>query len=85
VASIGLRELKAKASEVLREVSQKGKEFIVTRHGKPLGKLVPVKPEDFKEKEKPYKKSLRNTYAFLPDLDEEDFQELKQVWGKRNQ
>jgi len=85
VASIGLRELKAKASEVLREVSQKGKEFIVTRHGKPLGKLVLVKPEDFKEKEKPHKKSLRNTYAFLPDLDEEDFQELKQVWGKRNQ
>jgi prevent-host-death family protein len=41
---IGVRHLKERLNEVLREVRQHDEEFIVTVHGRPIAKLVPVGP-----------------------------------------
>ncbi|UCC40770.1 MAG: type II toxin-antitoxin system Phd/YefM family antitoxin [Candidatus Aminicenantes bacterium] len=41
---IGVREAKIYLSKLLEDV-QKGKEIIITNHGKPVGKIIPV-PQD---------------------------------------
>ncbi len=38
---VGVRDLKARLSEYLRQVSQ-GKTVIITEHGRPVGRLSPV-------------------------------------------
>jgi len=38
---IGVREAKIHLSRLLEDV-QKGKEIIITNHGKPVGKIIPV-------------------------------------------
>jgi prevent-host-death family protein len=42
--SVGIRELKARASRVIREVQVHGAEIDVTRHGRVVARLVPVAP-----------------------------------------
>lgn len=37
---VSVRELKARLSEYLRRVQQ-GEELVITRHGRPVGRLVP--------------------------------------------
>jgi prevent-host-death family protein len=39
--SVGIREAKANLSKLLRMV-EKGKEVVLTDHGRPVGKLVPI-------------------------------------------
>lgn len=39
---IGVRELKAKASEVLRDVRDSGAQYVVTLRGRPVGVLLPL-------------------------------------------
>ena len=39
--TVGVRELKARLSEYLRQV-KKGRTVVITEHGKPVGRLVPV-------------------------------------------
>lgn len=75
--TIGIRELKAQTSKVLRQVKSEQKEIIITNHGRPCGKLVPV---DEDELEKKPSAALRGAYTDLPDLDEELFDQLKQAW-----
>jgi len=41
--SVGLRELRQEASELLRRVEQ-GEEIVITVAGRPSARLVPVKP-----------------------------------------
>lgn len=41
---IGVREAKIHLSRLLEDV-QKGKEIIITNHGKPVGKIIPVPQE----------------------------------------
>lgn len=38
---IGIRELKARASGLVREVAEQGVVYHITRHGKPAGLLAP--------------------------------------------
>jgi prevent-host-death family protein len=38
---VGVRELKAKLSAVLREV-QSGQAILITEHGRPVGRIVPA-------------------------------------------
>jgi prevent-host-death family protein len=38
---VGVRDLKARLSEYLRQVSQ-GQTVIITEHGRPVGRLSPV-------------------------------------------
>ena len=39
--TVGVRELKARLSEYLRQVKQ-GRTIVITERGKPVGRLVPV-------------------------------------------
>ena len=39
---VGIRELKSKLSEYMRRVKS-GQTIVVTKHGKPIGQIVPVK------------------------------------------
>ena len=39
--TVGVRELKARLSEYLRQV-KKGRTVVITEHGKPVGRLVPT-------------------------------------------
>lgn len=78
MTTIGVRELKAKTSKLLQEVAGERKEFIITSHGRPCGKLVPVDLEPGKQKNPAV--TLRGAYADLPELDYEYFKELKGVW-----
>ncbi len=41
--SMGVRELKANISEVLREVDEEGEIIEVTRHGQVIARLVPAR------------------------------------------
>lgn len=41
MTDIGIRELKARASEILREVRQNRASYVVTYRGKPVGLLSP--------------------------------------------
>ncbi len=42
---IGVRELRERTSEVLRQVREEGAEYIVTYQGRPIAMLLPVDAE----------------------------------------
>ncbi len=42
MAEIGVRELKARASEIVHEVKEHGKHYTITRRGRPVALLIPV-------------------------------------------
>ena len=42
MAEVGLRELKARASEIIRDVRERGVQYTVTYRGRPVGLLVPL-------------------------------------------
>lgn len=42
MATIGVRELKQRTSQVLRRVRERGEEIEVTHHGRVVARLVPV-------------------------------------------
>jgi len=42
---IGLRELRDRASKILREVRENKSEYIITHHGQPIALLIPVDQE----------------------------------------
>ena len=42
---IGLRELRDRASKILREVREEKSEYIITHHGRPVALLIPVDQE----------------------------------------
>ncbi len=42
MADIGVRELKTKASEIIRSVKEQRSQYIITLHGRPVAKLVPI-------------------------------------------
>jgi prevent-host-death family protein len=39
---IGVRELKARASEIMREVRERRARYVITYRGKPVGLLMPL-------------------------------------------
>ena len=45
-AELGIRELKNRASEIVRAVRESGAEYVITLHGKPVARLVPLAPEE---------------------------------------
>ncbi len=44
-SAIGAGEFKAKCLQLLDDVAEKRGTLIITKHGKPVAKLVPVEPE----------------------------------------
>lgn len=45
-ATISKSKLKAKMLEIFREIEATGDELVVTDHGKPVLKIVPIRPKD---------------------------------------
>jgi prevent-host-death family protein len=43
---VGATEFKQRCLELIARAARSGDEFVVTRHGRPLAKLVPVAPQD---------------------------------------
>ena len=79
MTTYSIREFKARVSEILRGLDD-GQDVIITRRGKPCGRLTPVHhPDD----EKPSLSSLRGALADLPDASYEDFLDIKTLWEPR--
>ena len=81
---VGVRELKANPSEILKLLEENpGLEFVITRYGKPSAKLVSLRGQ---KEEVPWEAriSLRNTWANLHELSDEDFLEAKQIWEPKD-
>jgi prevent-host-death family protein len=71
---IGVRELKARASELIREVETTGQRIIISRNGKPRGYLTPlVGAPPAAPRPAPTGGHMRNAYPDLPDIPSEAF------------
>ena len=79
MTTYSIREFKAQVSAILRNLDN-GEEVIITRRGKPCGKLIPVPPP---ADPKPSLAHLRGIFANLPDLEYADFVEAKKIWEPR--
>ncbi len=42
MAEIGLRELKTRASEILKQVRERRQRYLITRRGRPVALLIPL-------------------------------------------
>ena len=74
MTTYSIREFKARASQILRDLAE-GEEVIITRRGQPCGKLTDIPPA---AAEKPARRSLRGLYrGILPHATYEDFQEIR--------
>lgn len=83
MTTYSIREFKAQVSAILRNLDN-GEEVIITRRGKPCGKLIPVPPPPAEPK--PQRRSLLGLYADRPDLPDftyQDFQDIKAIWEPR--
>ncbi len=78
MTTYGIREFKARTSEILRGLDA-GEEVIITRRGKPCGKLVSVRSES---DAKPSLSALKGALRQLPEADYEDFLGIKAVWER---
>lgn len=51
--SVNVEEARRNFAELLNEVRYQGRQVILTRHGKPVAKLVPITQEDLPERDSP--------------------------------
>ncbi len=82
--TISVRELKAHASKLLKLIEEDaGSEIIITRHGKPCGKLVGLEQRSTPPPPAPpaERVSLRNTMSHLANTGEKDLVEATNIWG----
>ena len=79
MTTYGVREFKARISEILRQLED-GEEVIITRRGKPYGRLSAVTPSD---EGRPSLRTLRGALSYLPEVTDEDFLEIKRIWEPR--
>lgn len=40
--AIGIRDFKNRATEILRDISEKGSAVVITRHGRPTALILPI-------------------------------------------
>ena len=79
MTTYGIREFKARVSEILRGLDE-GEDVIITRRGKPCGRLTSVRPSN---EEKPSLDTLKGALSYLPDASYEDFLDVKTLWKPR--
>ncbi len=82
--TISVRDLKAHASKLLKLIEvDSGTEIIITRHGKPCGKLVGLEQHSSPPPPAPPAEriSLRNTMSHLANTGEKDLVEATNIWG----
>ena len=76
MTTYSIRDFKARVSEILRDLGD-GQEVIITRRGKPCGRLTSIQPST---EIKPSLETLRGALTSLPDAAYEDFLDIKPVW-----
>ena len=76
MTTYSIREAKAHLSEILRDLGQ-GDEVIITRRGRPRGRLTAVEPV---AADKPSLATLRGALSQLPDAQYQDFLDIKGIW-----
>ena len=80
MAAYGVTEFKARLSEILRNLDD-GEEVIITRRGKPCGRLTPI---PHPAEQKPSLGTLRGAFSHhLPDASYQDFLDIKKIWEPR--
>lgn len=79
VITYSIREAKAHLSEILRDLDH-GEEVIITRRGRPCGRLTPVAAD---ADDRPSLATLRGALSELPDAEYQDFQDIKSIWEAR--
>ena len=79
MTTYSIREFKARVSEILRDLDD-GAEVIITRRGKPCGRLTPVEGP---AEGKPALSTLKGSLSHLPDAAYEDFLNVKTLWEPR--
>ena len=80
---VGIRELKERASQILREVREKRQTYTITLHGKPCGVLVPYSAGGREKTAKERKGGLASLRGILkdgPEVSWEEFQAVKKEW-----
>ena len=79
--TISVRDLKAHASRLLKLLEEDSRsEIIITRHGKPCGKLVGLdQPSSVPPPAE--RTSLRNTMSHLANTGDKDLVEATNIWG----
>lgn len=60
---MGAGEFKAKCLQLMDEVEKSKKEIVITKHGKPVAKLVPYTKE-----RKPIYGSLKGSFTYIGDI-----------------
>ena len=79
MTTYSVREFKAHFSEILGGLDD-GDEVIITRRGKPWGRLTTAPQPD---EDKPSLSTLRGKFAHMPDVEYEEFVALKKIWEPR--
>ena len=79
MTTYNIREFKAKISEIISTLEY-DQEVIITRRGKPCGRLMPVQ---LPAEEKPSLQTLRGALTQLPDATYQDFLDIKTMWEPR--
>ena len=79
VGTIGIRQLKAQTSAVLREIQATGTEFIVTVRGRPVARIEPI-AADQGPAPPDGMGGLRGALSDLPKLGWEDFAAAAEIW-----
>ena len=76
MTTYSIREAKAHLSEILRDLDR-GDEVIITRRGRPCGRLTAV---DAVADDRPTLSTLKGALSQLPDTDYQDFLDIKGIW-----
>lgn len=87
MAEVGVRELKEKASQIMREVRENRATYTITYQGQPCGILMPYPATGGGKRSKRKGKSgglanLRGILKGTPSVSFEEFMELKKIWTK---
>jgi len=75
---IGVQELKARASDILRNVGEKNATYVITYQGKPYGVLMPVNKSKQKSRPTRKRRSKRGNSAWAAY--ERTAEQVRRAW-----
>ncbi len=90
MSEVGIRELKQRATQIMREVREKGETYTITYQGRPCGLIVPYSEGKARKvvgkgkgKGRPAGlAALKGILRGTPEVPFEAFMDLKKVWTK---
>lgn len=84
---VGILEAKTGLSGLVADVQRTGEEIVLTKHGRPAAKIVPIRPgaeitpHDPAEWRERVEKllAMRDAQAFVPGFDDLSWEQLKRI------